>query len=206
MDRAEVGALLGQSLGTKRGAQFDFVAETRTLTIAKNDSAAEAADLEEEGYYLGVQYRSPIPGAAEGRFLLAYFGGAGVGAYGDYVKHVDAHAGASGGYDGRYFCPFAAGAAGFSLPYARKAFAHANMDFGGYGPEEKYRYAMAAWLGYELGMESPFGNRERGFRLHMSMGQKLYQMLEDDIVTDSARVVSPYGMDFQYKIGLAWTY
>lgn len=207
MDRLEVGALLGQTFGLGRESQIDVVAETRTLWITDYDSALIEAKIEVAGYYLGGQYRSPFPGSAGEGFLRSYFAGAGLGAYGDYVKHVDAHAGVSGGYNGKYFCPFAASAAGFSLPYARKVFTHANPNLGGgIGPPERYRFATAAWLGYELGLESPFGNREKGFRLHMSMGQKIFQMLEDDIVSEHEGVMSPYGLDFQYKMGLSFTY
>lgn len=208
MDRIQDGVLLGQTIGMARGSQWDVAAETRSLAISNHDTAANATDIEVDGYYLGAQYKSPFPKAGKETVLLSYFAGGGLGAFGDYVKHADAHAGVTGGYNGKYLCPFLATAAGFSLPYARKSFSYAggNVFAGRVGAVERYRYATAAWLVMEGGLESPFGNREKGLRLHMSFGYQAFHMFESDIVSDRVGSTVLQGLDFQSKLGLSWTY
>lgn len=169
----------------------------------------EVPEIEEDGYYFGIQYKFSRPGSGKEPVLSsAGFAGLGAGAYGDWVKFMDMHGGAGIGLNNRYANPYVSGSLGFSLPYSRKRFSYEKTNLSGDGPSEigLYRFASAIWTGYEMGLESPFGNRESGVRLHYSMGHKWFHMLKKDDIADHGREIVMEGIEAQYKLGLSWTY
>ena len=55
-------------------------------------------------------------------------------------------------------------------------------------------------------MEFPFGNKNKGFRLYTSLGNKYFRLLEKDNIAPLDRPIVMFGFESNFKIGLMWTY
>lgn len=214
-----LAAGLAQGFGLKNGRQFDVLLEAGEVTIPLYDVAGDSAKPDkQDAFYLGVQMKKKFAlfkNAPRGnpshvnpsRAFSASVFGLGLGEYGNYAEYVDAYGGLSLGMDNRFLVPYFALTGGLSLPYRRKFFPsrHGSIVGNAVPTIGKYRYVASTWLLTEYGLESPFGNRDRGIRLYFSVSQGFYGMLEkDDLATDVEGI--PIGFDFLYKLGLSWAY
>lgn len=200
---------IAQSFGLKNGRQLDLLLEVGGVEIPVYDSVSRSdVNDVQDVFYLGVQLKNDITLFGKSpRILTASVFGLGMGEYGNYVEFVDAFGGLSLGLNSRYLGPYFALTGGLSLPYRRKFFHSLNTNPVGNQVTVvgKYHYVASPWVLTEYGLESPFGNKERGIRLNFSVSQGFYYMLEEDMVAPYRSEV-PWGFEFLYKLGLSWTY
>lgn len=197
-------ARLGHAFVLPGGLQIGGVLEAPTLFLQTSLSLDTPGIVEQEGYYAGAFLKRPL--VRDHSFRVSGHGGFGLGGYGEYVGYADAFGGSSLGFDSRILSPYASATLGLVLPYRRKGFVAETASFIVSGSfTERFRFASAAWLLAEIGLESPFGNPESGLRAFFSLGMRWSLLLESDRIGSDADSF-PLGMGGSSRLGLSWTY
>lgn len=197
---------LGQAIVLPGGLQVGGVLEYATLSISQATQSPDTPDIEADGYYAGVYLKGTI--VRKRMLSLSGHGGLGIGAFGEYVGYADAFGGVSVGLYNRILMPYFSPTAGMGLPYRRKAFDVSTSDvfFDEPGTEtERHRFASASWVAWEFGLESPFGDPERGLRAFLATGQRYFFLLEKDRIGRYANH-PPIVAEITTRFGLSWTY